>query len=270
VFLWVIQVFALLPYNSVNVAFPPVQSSFMITALSVGRGSVFHLHSASDDWLINTGTESKWRHVTEPYLQTNGVNRLGTIIVTHDDLTRGGGVAEAARRFACRRLLIADNYQARANTPALQAVALQEWPGDGLLSSTSGMVISELRPAAGARRPNGRKILAFLCGLKNWRILIAPDLTLETLQSLALPPVDVAFVSRIDGNSIAQLGTKLALQAIVCERSAGNTMGSKKDTSQVPIFCLPVDGATMLSVRGDKLELRTFRGAQLTLVNRSR
>lgn len=270
VFLWGIQVFALLPYNSVNVAFPPIQSSFMITALSVGRGSVFHLHSTSDDWLINTGTESKWRHVTEPYLQANGVNQLGTIILTHDDLTRGGGMAEAARRFGCRRLLIADNYQALANTPALQAVGLQEWPSDGLLSSTSGIVVSELGPTAGARRSNGRKIPAFLCRLKNWRILIAPDLTLETLQSLPLPSVDVAFVSRIDRNSVARLGTKLTLQAIVCERGAGDTMGSKTDSSQVPTFCLPIDGATMLSVRGDKLELRTFRGAQLTLTKRSR
>lgn len=270
VFLWVIQVSALLPYDSVNVAFPPVQSSFMITALSVGRASVFHLHSANDDWLINTGTESKWRHVTEPFLQTRGVNRLGAIILTHDGLTRSGGVAEAARRFACSRLLIADSSRTQADTTAVQAGALQEWPDNGSLRSSSGMVVSELRPAAGARRPKGRKFLAFLCGFDNWRILIAPDLTLEALQGLAVPPVDVAFVSKIDRNSIVQLSEKLAVRAIICERSARDTKEANKDVSQVPIFCLAVDGAAMLSARGDKLELRTFRGAQLTLASRSR
>jgi hypothetical protein len=208
--------------------------------------------------------------VTEPFLQTNGVNRLGAIILTHDDLTRGGGVAEAARRFACSRLLIADSSRTQADTPALQVGVLQEWPNNGSLSSSSGMVISELRPATGVRRPKGRRILAFLCGFDNWRILIAPDLTLETLQGVALPPIDVAFVSRADRNSIAQLNEKLALRAIICERNARDTREVKKDGSQVPIFCLAVDGATILSARGDKLELRTFRGAQLTLASRSR
>jgi len=100
--------------------------------------------------------------------------------------------------------------------------------------------------------------------------LIAPDLTLETLQGVALPPIDVAFVSRADRNSIAQLSEKLALRAIICERNARDTREVKKDGSQVPIFCLAVDGATILSARGDKLELRTFRGAQLTLASRRR
>jgi ComEC/Rec2-related protein len=270
VFLWVIQASALLPYDSVNVAFPPVQSSFMLTALSAGRASVFHLHSASDDWLINTGTESKWRHLTEPYLQASGVNRLGTIILTHNDLMRAGGAGEAARRFACNRFFIANGGQARATAPALPASELQPWPGTGSFRSSSGILISELRPIVGARLQNGRKPVAFLCRFENWRFLIAPELTLEALERLAPPPVDVAFLSRIDRNSIPRLSEKLALQAIVCERNTGDTTGVEGDGPQIPVFCLAVDGATTLSTRDGKLELRTFRGAQLTLTSRSR
>jgi len=269
VFLWVIQASALLPYDSVNVAFPPVQSPFMLTALSAGRASVFHLHSASDDWLINTGTESKWRHVTEPYLQASGVNRLGRIILTHNDLMRAGGAVEAARRFACNRLFITNGGQARATAPALPASGLQPWPGTGSFRSSSGILISELRPIVGARLRNGRNAVAFLCRFKNWRFLIAPELPLETLERLASPPVDVAFLSRIGRNSIPRLSERLALQAIVCERNTGDT-GVERDRSQIPVFCLAVDGATTLSTRDDKLELRTFRGAQLTLTSRSR
>ena len=97
-----------------------------------------------------------------------------------------------------------------------------------------------------------------------------PGADLETLERLAPPPVDVAFLSRIDRNSIPRLSEKLALQAIVCERNTGDATGVERDRSPIPVFRLAVDGATTLSTRYDKLELRTFRGAQLTLTSRSR
>ena len=122
----------------------------------------------------------------------------------------------------------------------------------------------------GTQRRKGRNSFAFLCGFANWRFLIAPELTLEALESLAPPPVDVAFLSRIDSSSIPRLREKLALKAIVCERNTGDTTGVAREGSQIPVFCLTVDGATTLVARGDRLELRTFRGAQLTLTSRSR
>jgi hypothetical protein len=115
-------------------------------------------------------------------------------------LTRGGSVLEAVRRFPCNRFFIADHGQTRANAPVLPATGLQAWPGNGSFRSASGIMISELRPIMGTRRRKGRNSFAFLCRFENWRFLIAPELTLETLESLTPPPVDVAFLSRIDSS----------------------------------------------------------------------
>ena len=42
---------------------------------------MIHLHVKGHDWLINTGKLSQWRSLTEPYLQSQGVNRLDELIL---------------------------------------------------------------------------------------------------------------------------------------------------------------------------------------------
>src|SRR5260370_24670419 len=51
-----------------------------VTALCEGSGQVIHVHSKGRDWLINTGKLSQWRAITQPYLQSQGINRLDTLI----------------------------------------------------------------------------------------------------------------------------------------------------------------------------------------------
>src|SRR3984893_1021117 len=74
---------ASIPWHSVNVAPSAWRQPDRLTALSEGFDHVFHLRVQGGDWLCNTGTLSHWRSLTEPYLQSQGVNHLDGLIL-HD------------------------------------------------------------------------------------------------------------------------------------------------------------------------------------------
>ncbi len=73
---------SLIPWQSVNVTLPGLMQPDRVTALCEGSGRVIHVHLKSHDWLINTGKLSQWRAITEPYLQSQGVNRLDNLIIS--------------------------------------------------------------------------------------------------------------------------------------------------------------------------------------------
>jgi len=70
----------LIPWQSVNVSVSSLMQPDRVTALCEGSGQVIHVHLKGQDWLINTGKLSQWRAITQPYLQSQGVNRLDTLI----------------------------------------------------------------------------------------------------------------------------------------------------------------------------------------------
>jgi Competence protein len=73
---------SLIPWQSVNVSVSSLIQPDRVTALCEGSGQVTHVHLRGQDWLINTGKLSQWRAITQPYLQSQGVNRLSTLILS--------------------------------------------------------------------------------------------------------------------------------------------------------------------------------------------
>lgn len=71
---------SLIPWQSVNVSVSGLIQPDRVTALCERSGHVIHVHLRGQDWLINTGKLSQWRAITQPYLQSQGVNRLGALI----------------------------------------------------------------------------------------------------------------------------------------------------------------------------------------------
>jgi ComEC/Rec2-related protein len=71
---------SLIPGQSINVSVSGLMQPDRVTALCEASGRVIHVHLNGQDWLINTGKLSQWRAITQPYLQSQGINRLGTLI----------------------------------------------------------------------------------------------------------------------------------------------------------------------------------------------
>jgi hypothetical protein len=71
---------SLIPWQSLNVSVSELVQPDRVTALCERSGHVIHVHLRNQDWLINTGKLSQWRAITQPYLQSQGVNRLDTLI----------------------------------------------------------------------------------------------------------------------------------------------------------------------------------------------
>jgi ComEC/Rec2-related protein len=81
VILMILHGAALVPCHSINVSLSSLIQPDRVTVLCEGSGQVIHVHLKGHDCLVNTGRLSQWRAITEPYLQSQGVNRLDTLIL---------------------------------------------------------------------------------------------------------------------------------------------------------------------------------------------
>ena len=68
------------PWQSLNVSIPGMMLPDRVTVLCERSGHVIHVHLKGQDRLINTGKLAQWRAITQPYLQSQGVNRLHDLI----------------------------------------------------------------------------------------------------------------------------------------------------------------------------------------------
>ena len=104
-------------------------SSAYITAVNVGQGDCFHIHSGSHDMLIDggaSGYDSVGENIIEPYLLSKGIGELDAIVVSHADSDHTNGI---------RYLL--QNSVIRARTLILPASALSSEKYDDLKDAFS-------------------------------------------------------------------------------------------------------------------------------------
>jgi ComEC/Rec2-related protein len=94
---------ALIPCHSINVSPSSLVQPDRVTVLCEGSGQVIHVHLKGHDCLINTGKLSQWRAITEPYLQSQGINRLDTLILYNARSREATDQAES--EFQVRKLI---------------------------------------------------------------------------------------------------------------------------------------------------------------------
>ena len=90
----------MLPCHSVNVSPATVLQNDRVTILYEPSELVLHVHEQDHDWLINTGKESHWTRITEPYLQSQGVNRIARIVLCRPFVRQAETIEQARRTFA--------------------------------------------------------------------------------------------------------------------------------------------------------------------------
>lgn len=130
------------------------------------------------DLLFDSGDAATAKAVVVPFLQSRGVDRLETLVLSHGDLRHVGGVPEVITHAPPRRLVIPPG---RMRSPAFRAL-------DGLAASNGvpiqrvgrGGVIATLpvlHPDSGdafSRADDGSLVLRL--EVAGWTVLLAPDL----------------------------------------------------------------------------------------------
>jgi ComEC/Rec2-related protein len=211
---------SLIPGQSVNISVSAMMQPDRVTALCGGSGHVIHVHLKGRDWLINTGKTSQWRAITQPYLQSQGINRLDTLIFS--------------------------------DPHAREAVdqAKSEFHVDKAFSS-----------------------VAILVHLGQFRVLILPDLTEQTLSNLPCDHADVVYcahvpVRRFPRNSIV---TKLSPDVLVLNGTKAEIVANSPGSQTSPrCFYLKRDGAVTTALLHGELVIQSYRGSEFRLRSLSR
>lgn len=119
---WIVTAFAQIPGGcfyvpDLSVAWRPAEPEFVCTAS--GGTSALLIRYGDKTWLVNTGTESQFRYVTNPLRKFYGVNRFDEVILSELGALHAGGAL----------LLASEAITADWVTPPQQKItrALQPW-----------------------------------------------------------------------------------------------------------------------------------------------
>jgi len=70
-----------------------------------GGGQAAHWRAGNQHWLLDTGSETSWRRIVEPWLRSQGVNHLDGLVLSHADSAHAGAAALVLQRPGVARLL---------------------------------------------------------------------------------------------------------------------------------------------------------------------
>ncbi len=84
---------------------PPVNSTSLRVFHLPGGGQAAHWRAGDQHWLFDTGSETAWRRIVEPWLRSQGVNHLDGLVLSHADSAHAGAAALALQRPGVGRLL---------------------------------------------------------------------------------------------------------------------------------------------------------------------
>jgi ComEC/Rec2-related protein len=262
----------LVPWHSVNISPTALLEPNRVTALLEGSEHVIHLHLKNQDWLINTGKLSQWRSLTEPYLRAQGVNRLEKVILcgpaaheaeileqVNSDLQVGTVVPSFLTQTATRTV----RFQVEQHDPAVDTDAtaglVEIFPPD----QTRQRTISRQEPA----------IAAILVHLSQFRVLILPNVSEESLLVLKCDHADVVYCGRLQGRHFPRnlILSKLSPSILVLNGTKTEaTANSQNNASNPKCFYVKQDGAVTTSLLGDQLVIRGYRGSEFRLRSLSR
>jgi competence protein ComEC len=115
---------------------PPPGGCLGIHTLDVGQGLAVVLQTRSRTLLFDTGPAfagggDTAELVIAPFLQSRGISRIDTMVVSHGDLDHAGGVQTLIGRFAVGKLMVGEPV-APQGVGQLRCVDGQSWRWDGI------------------------------------------------------------------------------------------------------------------------------------------
>jgi ComEC/Rec2-related protein len=262
----------MVPWHSVNISPIALLEPDRVTALHEGSDHVIHLHLRDRDWLINTGKLSQWRSLTEPYLQSQGVNRLEELILCGAPAHQAEILEQVKNEFAVGKVVPSLVLQATTRT-----VGFQVEQRDPTVETNASAELVDIFPldqtGQSGIAPSESAIEAILVHLKQFRVLFLPNVNEASLKILKCDHADVVYCGRLQGRHFPRnlILAKLSPSILVLNGTKTEvTANSQNIPSSPKCFYVKQDGAVTTSLFGDELVIRGYRGNEFRLRNLSR
>jgi ComEC/Rec2-related protein len=294
VFLGIVKASAAFPGQAMNIGSVPWSTEAKIVVLAAGRSETVYFCRGPNKGLVNPGSPSKYRRITEPFLRSQGVNGLSFLSWTKSDQDHAGAAPELLKHFkvaptaggiASPRSLEAAHApepssvrQPTARTSIESSPHLREAESvsqaKGLVKAVTGRTafgeeefsLSEETAWNEIRRITPlHPVLDYKLG--PFEVLL---LNTKRQQITALPgrSVDVVVVPSQRQYSGSELMRKFHPQAILyLQGKPGNQTSAEANT---PIWFIGEKGAVTIALSNKNLELSSYLGDRLTLHSRSR
>ena len=282
VFLVIVNVSAALPGQAMNIGGSPWSAKTKIVVLASGRSETLYFCRGSTNGLINPGSSSKYRRITEPFLRSEGVNGLSFLNWTRSDQDHAGSAPEVSKHFkVAQTSSVSMSHRLVRHSSGITDEGGSEAEEDDV-SPVNGLTTA----ATGRMSPGETKISlndetawegikpvtplnpVLDCELGSFEVLL---LNINRQQIGALPgrTVDVVVVPSQRQCSGLELVRKFHPQAILYLQ--GKPAGNQTPVEPaVPTWFLGEKGAVTLALSNEDLELSGYLGDRLTLRSRKR
>jgi ComEC/Rec2-related protein len=291
-FLVIVNTSAAFPGQAMNIGGLPWSTEAKIVVLASGRSETICFCGGSSTGLVNPGSPSKYRRITEPFLRSEGVNGLSFLNWTRSDQDHAGSAPEVVKHFKVTRTsfesssdrLVRHSFS-DGGSPATAGKADLSRPSEAKADEVPSPI--GLTKATKSRMPleeekisldnetgwSGTKLIPPLkpvldCELGSFVVLLL-NINRQQIEALPSRTVDVVVVPSQRQCSSPELVRKFHPQAILYlqGKPAGNQSPGEP---AVPIWFLADKGAVTIALSDKDLELSGYLGDRLTLRSRSR
>lgn len=268
-FLVIVKASAAIPGQAMNVGCLPWSNAAKIVVLASGRSETFYFRQGSSSALVNPGSASKYRRITEPFLRSEGVNRLSFLTWTRSDQDHAGSAPEVVKHFkiagtSAESLSRRSVAEADAASPAkgLTKTAINRMPlQEEEINLNDETAWKDIRPA-----PPLNPVLN--CQIGSFEVLLL-NLNHQQIERLPSRIADVVVVPSQRQCSAPELIRKFHPQAILYLQ--GKPAGSQTSAKPIiPVWFSGDKGAVAMSLSNKDLELSGYLGDRLVLRSRNR
>jgi ComEC/Rec2-related protein len=282
VFLMIVNASAAFPGQAMNIGGLPWSTEAKIVVLASGRSETIYFCRGSSSGLLNPGSASKYRRITEPFLRSEGVNGLSFLSWTRSDQDHAGSAPEVAKHFKIAGASfenLSRNGEATAGRSGGRPAAAGKADGIpstiGLTKATASrmsMVEEKISLNDEATWSSVKPITPLRpvldCELGSFEVLLL-NINRQQIEAQPSRTVDVVVVSSQRQCSCPELVRKFHPQAILYLQ--GKPGGNQSPGQPaVPVWFLGDKGAVTMALSYKDLELSGYLGDRLTLRSRSR
>ncbi|MBV8097543.1 MAG: ComEC/Rec2 family competence protein [Verrucomicrobia bacterium] len=272
VFLVIVNASAAFPGQAMNIGRLPWLAEVKIVVLASGRSETIYFCRGPHTALVNPGSPSKYRRITEPFLRSEGVNGLSFLNWTRSDQDHAGSASEVIKHFKVAGI---SSESLSSRSPAAAGKEEEVSSPIGITKeTTSRMSLGEEKISLNDEIAwSGTKFIPPLkpvldCQLGSFVVLLLNS-NRQQIEVLPSRTVDVVVVPSQRQCSSPELLRKFHPQAILYlqGKPAGNQSAGGP---AVPIWFLGDKGAVTIALSNKDLELSGYLGDRLTLRSRNR
>jgi len=281
-FLVIVNASAAFPGQAMNIGRLPWSTAAKMVVLASGRSETIFFCRGSSTGLVNPGSPSKYRRITEPFLRSEGVNGLSFLNWTRTDQDHSGSASEVIKHFKVTRNSPEDSSSrlvrhslSNGGSPATAGKGDDVSSPIGLANATtSHMPLGEEKISLNDKTEwSCTKLIPPLkpvldCELGSFVVLVL-NINRQQIEALPSRTVDVVVVPSQRQCSSPELVRKFHPQAILYLQGKPSGNQSSGEPA-VPIWFLGNKGAVTIALSDKDLELSGYLGDRLTLRSRSR